>query len=126
MSQAIDESLLTTVKSEKRLNPCELEMYRKHRRELLTWMLNNGQNPDANIGYGEVTVENRSYRLDLFYRWVWDVEDGYTENITTSHANSFMKYLHPQSYSQSYKAAFQKAIRTLFRWQSHALGKPVD
>lgn len=89
-------------------------------------MLNKGQAPKANVGYAEGTVQNRSYRLDRFYRWVWEVEDGYTENITPSHANAFMKYLQPQSYSQAYKAAFQKAITTLFRWQKHDLGRDVD
>lgn len=126
MPESIDETWLATSKSESQLNPRELEMYREHRRQLLTWMLNKGQAPKANVGYAEGTVQNRSYRLDRFYRWVWDVEDGYTENITPSHANAFMKYLHPQSYSQAYKAAFQKAITTLFRWQKHDLGCDVD
>lgn len=126
MTESIDETWLTTAKSEKLLNPRQLEMYREHRRDLLTWMLDKGQNPDVNIGYAEETVENRGYRLDMFYRWVWDVEDGYTDDITESHANAFMKYLHPQSYSQAYKAAFQKSIQTLFRWQEHELGKSVN
>ncbi|MFB6227629.1 MAG: tyrosine-type recombinase/integrase [Halobacteriales archaeon] len=126
MSDPIDENWLTTAKSEQRLNPRELEVYREHRRNVLTWMLNKGQNPDVNIGYAEETVENRGYRLDMFYRWVWDVENRYTDNITKSHANAFMKYLHPQSYSQAYKAAFQKAIQTLFRWQEDQRGKSVN
>lgn len=126
MTESIDESILTTSKSEARLNTRELEMYREHRRNLLTWMLNKGRTPEMNVGYAEETVENRSYRLDMFYRWVWDVEDRYTENITISHANALMKYLQPQSYSQAYKAAYQKSIHTLFRWQRHELGKDVD
>jgi hypothetical protein len=126
MTEAIDEGLLTPSKSESRLNNRELEMYREHRRKLLTWMLNKGRAPEMNVGYAEEIVENRSYRLDMFYRWVWDIEDGYTENITISHANAFMKYLQPQSYSQAYKAAYQKSIHTLFRWQKHALTKNVD
>lgn len=126
MEESIEESWLTTAKSEQQLNQRELEMHREHRRELLTWMLNRGQAPEANVGYAEGTVKNRSYRLDAFYRWVWDVEDSYTEDVTTSHANAFMKYLHPQSYSQAYKAGFQKAIDTLFRWQRYALGRNVE
>lgn len=106
--------------------PRELEIYREHRRDVLTWLLDRGKYPDRGIGYAAKTVKNRGYRLDLFYRWVWDVEDGYTENITTSHANSFMKYLHPQSYSQAYKAAFQKAIQSLFRWQNYQRGENID
>ncbi len=38
-------------------------------------MLNNGQHTDAKIEYDEETIENRGYRLDKFYRWVWDDED---------------------------------------------------
>jgi hypothetical protein len=67
MPDSINESWLTTAKSEQLLNPRELEMYREHRRNVVTWMLNEGQNPDANIGYAEETVENRGYRLDKFY-----------------------------------------------------------
>ena len=124
--KSIDEKWLTTSKSEAQLNDRQLEMYREHRRDLLGWMLNRGQNPEGEIGYARNTVKNRANRLDLFYRWVWDIEQGYTENITTSHANAFMKYLHPLSYSQAYKAAFQKAIHNLFDWQSYEQGRHVD
>lgn len=126
MRETVDSSLLTTPKSEKQLNPRELEMYQEHRRELLEWMLNEGQVPGAHIGYAQNTVENRAYRLDMFYRWVWDIEDGYTEDITIAHVNAWVKYISTQSYSESYKAAFQKAIRTLFKWQQHEQGKDVD
>lgn len=68
MIEAIDEGLLTTSKSESWLNNRELEMYREHRRELLTWMLNRGRAPEMNAGYAKETVENRSYPLDMFYR----------------------------------------------------------
>lgn len=101
-------------------------MYREHRREVLNWMLNAGKEPEAGVGYAEETVKNRAHRLDLFYRWVWEIESGYTEDIRTTHANAFMKYLHPQAYSQAYKAAFQKSITSLFDWQRHYQGKPVE
>lgn len=126
MTDSIDETWLTTSKSEAQLNHRELEMYREHRRKLLTWMLNKGRAPEMNVGYAKEAAENRSYRLDMFYRWVWDIEDGYTESIRTSHANAYTKYLHSRSYSQAYKAAYQKSTHTLFRWQEHELGKTVD
>lgn len=116
---------MSTTKTAARLNDRQLEMYHDHRRRLLRWMLNKGKHPDAEIGYAENTVENRAHRLDLFYRWVWDIEDRYTEDITIAHANAFMKYLQPLGYSQGYKAAFQKAIQTLFRWQREELGKRI-
>lgn len=101
-------------------------MYREHRKNVLRWMWYEGKNPEARIGYAEGTVKNRSYRLDQFYRWVWDIEDGYTETITVSHANAYMKYLYPKSYSETYKASFQKSIHCLFKWQRYELGKDVD
>jgi hypothetical protein len=127
MSKSIDEAWLTTSKSRQRLTGKELEMYREHRRELLNWMLERGQAPDTHIGYAEETVKNRAGRLDILYRWVWDIEERYTEDITVPHVNAFMRYIaQHQQYSSAYKGAFQKAIFTLFRWQRHEKGKDVD
>lgn len=126
MPELIDEAWLTTAKSEQRLNEKQLEMYRAHRRDLLQWMRERGQVPNAHVGYAAETVKNRAGRLDILYRWVWDVEERYTEDITIAHANAFMKYMAQQPCSSAYKAAFQKAIETLFRWQKHERGKNVD
>jgi integrase len=117
---------LTTEDSESRLNARELEMYRAHRENVLQWMWNRGKNPEAHIGYAETTVKNRSYRLDQIYRWVWEVEGGYTEAITVSHANAYMKYLYQTSYSESYKSSLQKSLHCLFRWQRYELDKDVE
>lgn len=125
MSKSVDEAWLSTKESERRLTDRELEMYPDHRHDLLKWMLEQGQAPSAHVGYAEETVKNRASRLDILYRWVWDIEERYTEDITVTHVNAFMKYVGQQPYSSSYKAAFQKAIFTLFRWQRHEQGKRV-
>jgi len=126
MSEPAYEKWLTTEKSEGQLNARQLEMYRTHRREILRWMWNRGKNPEAELGYAKTTVKHRGYRLDKFYRWVWDIEEEYTENITVSHANAYMKYLHPKSHSESFKSACEKSIQCLFKWQRYELGKDVD
>jgi len=83
---------------------------------VLEWLYNKGKNPLAEVGYAKTTVKQRGYRLDKFYRWVWDIEGDYTENITVSHANAYLKYLHPKPLSESYKASCEKLIKSLFDW----------
>lgn len=125
MVQKPYENWLTTEQSEELLSARELQMYRSHRRDILRWMWDEGKNPEADIGYAESTVKGRSYRLDKFYRWVWDIEGSYTETIQKSHANAYMKYLYPKQVTESHKASFEKAIQCLFKWQRWDLGKDV-
>ena len=118
--------VLVTGESRKYVNPRQLASYREHRRQLAEWMLNLGKHPEKAEGYAESTVKTRMARLDKFYRWVWEQEDGYTEAVTTSHADAWMKHLAHQDFASSYKACCQKAVKTLFKWQSWEQGEDVD
>lgn len=109
---------LVPSQTEKLLNPRQVEVYQDHRRNLIKWMLTIGKDPDQADGYAEVTAKQRAYRLDKFYRWVWQQEDCYTTEITPRHADQYMKHIATQDYSLSYKAALQKAIKMLFRWRN--------
>lgn len=122
MNDKIAELNLVSNKSRKLLNQRQTESYREHRRELLGWMLEQGKNPGRNAGLALSTVESRAYRLDLFYRMVWEAEGRYTEEITTDHADAWMRWLDDQDYSDSYKAVCQKSVKTLFRWKHWKTG----
>jgi hypothetical protein len=43
---------------------------------------NLGRSPDEGEGYAQGTVNGRAYRLDQFYRWVWEQEESYATQIT--------------------------------------------
>jgi hypothetical protein len=48
-----------------------------------------GKDTEKADGYARTTVSNRAHRMDQFYRWVWDREDGYTTNVTHDHADAY-------------------------------------
>ena len=74
--------------AQKHLNPRQIEDYRSHRTQLIRWMDQVGKNPEQAEGYATETVQQRAYRLDKFYRYVWtELEDGYTTRITTDHGS---------------------------------------
>lgn len=80
-------------------------------------MLEKGKHLGRGDGYSLKMVEMRAYRLVRFYRMVWHVEGRYTEEITPDHADAFLRWLADQNHSESYKASFQKALLSLFRWK---------
>jgi len=75
-----DSAKLTLVPktSQEKLNRRQLVDYKDHREKLVKWCLNFGKNPKRSEGYSPHTLENRLYRIDQFYRWVWENKDGYT------------------------------------------------
>lgn len=55
-----------------RLNQRQQLNYETHRETLLQWLYHLGKNPKQAQGYSEFTVRSDAYRLDQFYRWVWE------------------------------------------------------
>ena len=78
--------------SKEYLNPRQLLDYRSERENCLTWLLTFGKRPDEAVGYSTGTIKPTAYRMDRFYRYVWETEDGYTANITHDHADSWMNH----------------------------------
>jgi site-specific recombinase XerD len=95
--------------------------YEIHRERLLTWLLAFGKNPDSAEGYSESTVQNTAYRLDSFYRFVWDGE-GYTTDISHGHADDYIRELAISDKSISHKSTASTALKRLFKWKSHEQG----
>lgn len=85
-------------------------------------MVNIGKNPEQGEGYAYDTANGRAYRLDLFYRWVWDQEERYTTQITHDHADEYMRKLAYGDTSQENKASHLKAVKMLFRWRAWEFG----
>ena len=104
------------------LNQRQLLDYTNHREKLISWLLHVGKNPEKAEGYSPQTLKYRCYRIDRFYRWVWEEEDRYTTEVTTSHADDFMEELAYSDYSNTHKDNCQKALKMLFKWRSHELG----
>ena len=122
----VDGIVLVTEDSQEYLNPRQEVTYREHRRELAEWMLALGKNPDKAEGYSYSTAKNRMNRLDLFYRFVWDREGRYIQDLTTSHADDWMRHLAKKEIKESTKCHYQKAAKTLFKWKRHARNKNVE
>ena len=104
------------------LNQREAVDYESHRREYLSWLLTFGKEPDHAEGYAQATISKRAYRIDKFYRWVWQEEDRYTTDVTHDHADGWMKELAYDEYSGQHKANSQKSLKMLFKWQHHERG----
>lgn len=84
----VGPAVLVTEESRQYVNPRQLASYREHRRQLARWMIDLGKDPEKANEHAESTVKTRMTRLDRFYRWVWKQEGGYTEDISTSHADA--------------------------------------
>ncbi|WP_135829856.1 tyrosine-type recombinase/integrase [Halorussus halobius] len=122
----VDGIILVTSEAEEFLNPRQEISYRSHRRELCEWMLSLGKDPEKANGYSYTTAKNRMNRLDLFYRFVWEQEGRYVQDLTTDHADSWMRFLAKQDYKESTKCHYQKAAQTLFKWKRWERGTDTE
>jgi site-specific recombinase XerD len=118
----LDEITVITEPAAKFLNNRQQADYRAHREDCLHWLLTFGKDPDHVVGYAVETVRKRASRMDMFYRWVWETEDGYVANPTPDHANAYMKHLATRDTSNADKANHQKALQMLFKWRTHEHG----
>jgi len=108
--------------SEELLNERQQIDYRSERERCLEWLLAFGKGPQKANGYAHSTVKARSHRMDQFYRWVWNREDGYTTNITHEHADAHLTYLAKQESSNAHKSNCRKALLMLFKWRENKHG----
>lgn len=106
-----------------KLNQRQAMDYRDHKRRLASWALTEGKDVDRKNGYAATTVKNRLYRIDKFYRWVWDEEGGYTTAVTHDHANGWVEELAYSAVSGTHKNHCLKALRMLFKWRHHHFGE---
>jgi site-specific recombinase XerD len=119
---SIDDITLITEPSREYLSERQQVDYGKHREQCLEWLLELGKEPDKAEGYAFITVKNRSQRMDQYYRWVWDREDGYTANPTHEHADAYLRHLAKQDTSNAHKNNCRKALMMLYKWRHHEHG----
>lgn len=105
------------------LNQRQVIDYEEHRKQLLTWLLTFGKEPEKVEGYALETVKPRSYRIDQFYRWVWAQERQYTTRVTTNHADEWVTELAFSEKSNVHKNNCLKAVMMLFKWRHHRFGE---
>jgi integrase len=118
----LEEYPVVTESSESYLNQRQLLDYRSEREECFRWLLTYGKRPDEAAGYAEGTVKPRSYRMDRFYRFVWDYEGGYTVNLNHDHADAWTDHLAHRDVSATHKRNCQKSLKMLYKWLHHERG----
>lgn len=118
----LDQYPVVTEAAESYLNQRQLLDYRSEREDCLQWLLAYGKNPSEAKGYASGTVKPRCYRMDRFYRYVWEKEGGYTVNLTHDHADSWMDHLAHRDVSATHKVNCQKSIKMLYKWLHHQRG----
>jgi hypothetical protein len=99
--------LLTSVSADA-LNEKQTLVYEDHREKLARWALTMGKNPRKARGYAFETVQQRLYRLDKFYRFVWDARDRFTTELDREDADEWMRQLAKTDNSETYNATCQK------------------
>lgn len=118
----VDELTLVTQPAKNELNRRQILDYRSQREDCLDWLLTAGKNPENSEGYAFQTVSNRAYRMDMFYRWVWNQEGRYTANITHAHADGWLEYLSRLDKSNAHKDNCRKAVQMLYKWKQFNYG----
>jgi len=118
----LDDLPVTTEQSRSYLNQRQLQDYRAQRRACFRWLLSAGKDPESLDGYAKTTVKTRGYRMDQFYRWVWEQQGGYTANATPTHADQWMHHLAETDLSGTHKSNCQKSVRMLLKWRHHEHG----
>lgn len=107
---------ITTEKAAAQLDDKQHLLYEDHRKKLARWALTMGKNPARADGYAPETVKMRLYRLDKFYRFIWDNNE-FTLDASPDHADDWMRHLAKTDNSQTYNAACEKAVKMLFKWR---------
>lgn len=112
---------ITTEPSEEYLNERQRVDYLEHREDFLEWLYVFGKDPKRAEGYSAATVKTTAYKTDATLRWLWERE-GYTTDLTHSHADSFVRELAGTDYSNSHKAKCVKALKRYSKWCVHVKG----
>jgi len=118
----LEEYTLVTENSRNYLNQRQLVDYRSEREECLRWLLTYGKKRKKAEGYAPGTVKPRAGRMDRFYRFVWEMESGYTVNLTHDHADAWMDHLARRDVSATHKQNCQKSLKMLYKWLHHERG----
>jgi site-specific recombinase XerD len=104
------------------LNQKQMLDYRSEREDCLSWLLTFGKEPKKAEGYALGTVKPRAYRVDQFYRWIWEQGEGYTTQLYQDYADTWVRQLAQEDYSSTHQTNCQKPVKMLFKWSKHERG----
>lgn len=122
----LEDLTLTTDKTRNHLNQRQLTDYELFREQFAKWMLNLGKNPGKAEGYAKQTTQQRLYRIDKFYRWLWNDQDAYTTDFSTDDCDRFIKEIAVENHSNTYKAALIKSLKCLIKYLNWEKNKDID
>lgn len=102
-----------------KLNQKQLIDYVEHRRRWITWLREQGKNPEKYEGYSSYTVYETSYKTARFDRWVWDEENRYTVPPKPERASEYIDDIVVyRDISNSTKGKIEEALIRYMRWAS--------
>jgi integrase len=93
--------------------------YENRRRRITKWLYREGKDPRDKIGYSKPTIKRTMYRLAVFDRWVWSVEDEYVSFPTQEHADRFMEVVAYSDKSQTHKKHLKISLKRYWKWRHH-------
>lgn len=112
--------VLISEPSYEQLNERQKVGYRNHRKKLIKWLTQQGQDPEKLEGYAHDTARNYASIIDKMTRWVWVHRGGYTTEISHDEGEAYLKEqaLSEQDYSDSHLHNIKLAIMAYFRYQN--------
>ena len=101
-----------------------------HYRAYHDWLLNQGKDPERNIGLAATAVRYLFYRTQQFHRWVWSNRGKYTTHFTHAHADEYEQALavddirtrSGETYAEGSKRKLQGAVIKYFLWKASTVG----
>ena len=101
----------------------QLVDYHEYRKNLLSYLLQMGKNPEKAQGYSPYTVYADSYRQGNFDLWLWERDGEYNVPPTQHDANAYMDHIAYSDKSQTAKGKAQEALRRYSKWLQHKFGQ---
>lgn len=102
---------------EEYLNERERIAYKNHREKFIRWLATQGKNPDQLEGYAKDTYYTYANIICKFHRYVWSENNGFTLELTQTHAEDFLKKLIlSNDYSDSHLHNTKLALKAYFRY----------
>lgn len=119
-----DSIIIVSTPTEEQLNERQQVDYRDYKKRFVQWLENEGKNPGRVEGYAPSSVQQTSYKVDQFYRWLWDARAKYTKEVSPDDADEFMRDMiySDEDYSNSQLATLQKILKRFYRWRETVFG----
>lgn len=104
-----------------------VEDYQDFKHDLLTWLGSFEKNPRKAERLASSTLQSTHYKLETVFRWLWDIEEAYTTELTPEHADSFIQLLdRSNGMIDSTVLHHAKAIKRSFKYSNYVHGTEYD